>query len=41
MTKYNIMWLIKSRRMRCERLGARMGETKGAYRVLVRRSEGK
>jgi hypothetical protein len=37
----NIARVIKSRRMRWARHVARMGEERGVYRVLVRRSEGK
>jgi hypothetical protein len=37
----NIVRVIKSRRMRWAGHVARMGEGKGAYRVLVGRSEGK
>jgi hypothetical protein len=37
----NIVRVIKSRRMRWAGHVARMGEGKGAYRVLVRRPEGK
>jgi hypothetical protein len=33
--------MIKSRRMRWAGLGARMGETRNAYRVLVGKPEGK
>ena len=37
----NIIWLIKSRRMRLEGHVAGMGERRGAYRVLVGKPEGK
>jgi transcription termination factor 2 len=37
----NIVRVIKSRRLRWARHVARMGEGKGAYRVLVGRPEGK
>jgi hypothetical protein len=37
----NIVRVIKSRRMRWTRHVARMGEGRGAYRVLVGRPEGK
>jgi hypothetical protein len=37
----NIVRVIKSRRMRCAGHVARMGEGRGAYRVLVGRPEGK
>ena len=37
----NIVRVIKSRRMRWAGHVARMGEEKGAYRVLVGKSEGK
>jgi hypothetical protein len=37
----NIIREIKSRRMRWARLVARMGERRGAYRVLVGKYEGK
>jgi len=37
----NIVWLIKSRRMRWAGHVARMGERKGVYRVLVGKPEGK
>ena len=37
----SIVRVIKSRRMRCARHVARMGEERGAYRVLVRKPEGK
>jgi hypothetical protein len=37
----NIIRVIKSRRMRWAWHVARMGEGRGAYRVLVRRPEGK
>jgi hypothetical protein len=38
---YNIVLVIKSRRMRWERHVALMGERRGVYRVLVRKPEGK
>jgi hypothetical protein len=37
----NIVWVIKSRRMRWAGHVARMEEGKGFYRVLVGRNEGK
>jgi hypothetical protein len=37
----DIIYVIKSRRMRWAGHVARMGEKRGEYRVLVRRSEGK
>jgi hypothetical protein len=37
----NIIWVIKSRRMRWTRHVARMGEGRGAYRILVGRPEGR
>ena len=37
----NIVRVIKSRRMRCSRHVAQMGERRGVYRVLVGKSEGK
>jgi hypothetical protein len=37
----NIIWVIKSRRMRWAWHVARMGEGRGAYRNLVRRPEGR
>jgi len=37
----NIVRVIKSRRMRWSGLVARMGEERGAYRVLVGKPEGK
>jgi hypothetical protein len=37
----NIIWVIKSRRMRWAGHAARMGEERGAYRILVRRPEGR
>jgi hypothetical protein len=37
----NIIWVIKSRRMRWTGNVARMGEMRNAYRMLVGRSEGK
>ena len=37
----NIVWEIKSRRMRWAGHVARMGEGRGAYRVLVGKPEGK
>jgi hypothetical protein len=36
----NIIWVIKSRRMRWEGHVACMGEGRGAYRILVGRPEG-
>jgi hypothetical protein len=37
----NIMWVIKSRRMRWVGHVARMGEERGVYRFLVGKLEGK
>jgi hypothetical protein len=37
----NIIWVIKSRRMRWTGHVARMGEGRGAYRILVERPEGR
>ena len=37
----NIVWVIKSRRMRWAGHVARMGEDRGVYRVLVGKPEGK
>ena len=37
----NIVWVIKSRRMRCAGHVARMGEERAVYRVLVGKPEGK
>jgi hypothetical protein len=37
----NTVWVIKSRRMRWAGHVARMGEERGAYRVLVGKPEGK
>jgi hypothetical protein len=37
----NIIWVIKSRRMRWAGHVGRMGEKRGAYRILVVRSEGR
>ena len=37
----NIVWVIKSRRMRWVGHVARMGEERGVYRVLVGKPEGK
>jgi hypothetical protein len=37
----NIVWLIKSRRMRWAGHVARVGEGRGAYRILVVRLEGR
>jgi len=37
----NIVWMIKSRRMRWAGHVARMGERRGVYRVLVGKPEGK
>ena len=36
----NIIWVVKSRRMRWPRHVACMGERKGVYRVLVGKPEG-
>jgi hypothetical protein len=36
-----IVWVIKSRRMRCAGYVARMGVRRGVYRVLVGKPEGK
>jgi hypothetical protein len=36
----NIFWVIKSRRVRWAEHVARMGERRGAYRVLVGRPDG-
>jgi hypothetical protein len=36
----NIVWVIKSRRMRWEGHVARMGDRRGIFRVLVREPEG-
>ena len=36
----NIVWVIKSRRMRWAGYVARMGEERGVYRVLVGKLEG-
>jgi len=38
---HNIVWVIKSRRMRWAGHVARMGEERGVYRVLVGKLEGK
>jgi len=37
----NIMWVVKSRRMRWAGHVARMGEDRGVHRVLVGKPEGK
>jgi len=37
----NIVWVIKSRRMRWAGHVARMGEERGEYRVLVGKTEGR
>jgi len=37
----NIVWVIKSRRMRCAGHVARMGEERGVYMVLVGKPEGR
>ena len=37
----NMVWVVKSRRMRWAEHVARMGEERWAYRVLVRKPEGK
>jgi len=37
----NIVWVIKSTKMRWEEHVARMGDRRDAYGVLVRRPEGK
>jgi hypothetical protein len=37
----NILWVIKSIRMRWKRYVARMGKRRGAYRVLVEKPERK
>ena len=37
----NIVWVIKSRRMRWVGNVARMGERSGVYKVLVGKAEGK
>jgi len=37
----NIVWVIKSIRMRCEGHVARVGERRGVYRVMVGKREGK
>jgi hypothetical protein len=37
----NIIWVIKSRRMRWAGHVASMGENRGAYRILVGRPEGR
>jgi len=37
----NIVWVIKSRRMRCAGHVSRMGEERGVYRVLVGKPEGR
>ena len=40
-SSFNIVWVIKSRRMRWAGHVARMCEERGVYRVLVGKSEGK
>jgi hypothetical protein len=40
-TSPNIVWVIKSRRMRWAGHEARMGEERGAYRVLMGKPEGR
>jgi hypothetical protein len=40
-SSHNIMWVIKSRRMRWAVHVARMGEERGVYRLLVGKPEGK
>jgi hypothetical protein len=37
----NVIWVIKSRRMRLAGHVARMGEKRGVYRILVGRPEGR
>jgi hypothetical protein len=37
----NIVWVVKSRRMRWARRVAHMGEERGVHRVLVGKPEGK
>jgi hypothetical protein len=37
----NIVWVVKSRRMRWAGHVARMGEERGVFRVLVGKTEGK
>jgi hypothetical protein len=37
---FNIVWVIKSRRIRWAGHVARMGEERGVYSVLVRKPEG-
>ena len=37
----NIVWVIKSRRMKWAGNVARMGEERGVYRVLLRKPEGR
>ena len=37
----NIVWLVKSRRMRWAEHVARMGEDRGVHRVLVEKPEGR
>ena len=39
--KLNIVWVIKSRRMRWAGHVARMGEERGLYRVFVEKPEGR
>jgi len=40
-TKFSVVWVIKSRRMRWVGHVARIGERRGIYRVLVGKLEGK
>jgi len=37
----NIVWVVRLRGIRCEGHVARMGESGGIYRVIVRKPEGK
>jgi hypothetical protein len=37
----NIIWVIKSRRMKCAGQVAHIGEGRGAYRILVGKPEGR
>jgi hypothetical protein len=37
----NVLWVIKSRRLRWARHVAHMGETRGAYCILVGKPEGR
>ena len=37
----HIFWVVRSRRIRWARHVARMGERRGVYRVLVKKTEGK